>query len=118
MYSGFPGRTNCQHAYEYDGSFETDGDDANPINVYGNDFTVTVVASTTGRYLLTFSEKFTKYASIGCWVTDASSGANYVLCIAQDPTAGTITLETQSTPGTEANLNGPRVSFRVVGLKS
>lgn len=99
------------------GSFETDGNDANPINLLGEGFTATVVASTTGRYLVTFNRKFASYSCVGAWVTGGTSDANYALVIAQDANAGTITIETQSAPGTEANLDGPRVSFFVVGLQ-
>jgi len=99
------------------GSFETDGDDTDPINLAGYGFTVAAIASTTGQYRVTFTnQQFSEYIyADACISPQATSETQRAIIIAEDPANGTIDIETQSAAGTEANLDGPRVRFFVIG---
>jgi hypothetical protein len=111
-----PGLHGIPNARELYGSFETDGADTDPINPAGCPFTVTVVAATVGLYLVTFTNmQFSEIVWADAGISpQATSETQRAIVTAWDAAAGTITIETQSAAGTEADLDGPRVQFHVV----
>lgn len=111
-----PGLFGIPNARVLVGSFETDGDGVDPINLAGCPFTVTAVAATTGRYLVQFTNmQFSEivYQDAGI-APQATSESQRAIIVSSDAELGQITIETQSAAGTEADLNGPRVQFMVV----
>lgn len=103
---------------EVNGRFETDGAGA-PINVKGRGFTVTKPAG-TGQYLVTLDQAIGEYLELRCSLLDATSGTTNarILSSSLDPgdlrTKASFIIETHSVDGTEADLNGPIVTFGVV----
>jgi hypothetical protein len=99
----------------YEGSFETD-DTGAPINVVGAGFSVG--APSTGVYTVTLTDgPFARVITAEAWLEeDLSSSAKRVQIMSAQTllTTKAFTLVTQSTAGTAANLNGPRVNFRIV----
>jgi hypothetical protein len=78
----------------------------------------TVAAPSTGVYVITFDEKFYSYFKVAVGINGSTGTNDGVYWTAIDPapasTNATLTIETQSTLGTAADLTGPIVSFEVV----
>jgi hypothetical protein len=100
---------------QYEGSFTT-ADTAAPTVVKGEGFTVS--APSTGVYTVTFDRRFydciAKVASIDGATGHTQKAEITAHAAAPSTTNATITIETQSSAGTAANLTGPIVSFIVV----
>jgi hypothetical protein len=98
------------------GSFETDGTNT-PINVRGQGFTVTKHA-TTGHYLVTLDRAVKEFISISVGVdssgaTDAAYNVSASNTVGSIRAAATVRLLGQSSAGTDANLDGPRINFSI-----
>jgi hypothetical protein len=99
----------------YEGSFETDGSGA-PINLVGAGFSVSTPS--TGVYTITLTDgPFKRVITAEAWLEEdltSSSKRAFVKDAQLLLTTKTFEVVTQSQAGTAANLNGPRVNFRVV----
>lgn len=101
------------------GRFETDGANA-PLNRKGAGFTVTKEAG-AGLYTIKLDRALADWLHIDATLWGATSGTDGVRVLSSNLDAGDIDtvaqfqLETHSVDGTEANLDGPIVSFEAVG---
>lgn len=98
------------------GAFVVNGASA-PLdaNVFGDGFTVS--APSTGVYTVTLTDGLQKYGFAQAWLSEIGANSTkraYVGTKATLLTAGTFTIHTQSTAGTDANLSaGEVVEFEV-----
>jgi|DEB0MinimDraft_3_1074331.scaffolds.fasta_scaffold22585_3 hypothetical protein len=94
------------------GSFETDGTGA-PVNTVGVGWSIG--APTTGVYTVTLRRSCTSLITMAT-LADSTTDANDTVRTGDEDagtgsTAATFTITTASAAGTDANLDGPRVSF-------
>ena len=104
------------------GRFETDGANNPPAtSIKGRGIVSVVKEAGAGLYTITLDRSLAEILHISPQLWAATSGTQEVRLIqgTVDPgdfdTRATFQLETHSVAGTEANLDGPLVSFELVG---
>ncbi len=110
-------KTRGQRAFRYSGCFETDGAAA-PINSKGWGVR-SIARNATGKYKVTLDRAFAEILFVKASLAQASSAAASVIVVQSTIDPGDITtpasfeVETHSTLGTEADLNGPLVMWEL-----